>query len=1127
MTEEVSPDDSKFFEELKLENYTEYEEIFKIFAEYKAGKANIDQVHEKLFELRFRQLKKDDLKKILDETDLTPNGYVSVFNCIILLKKLIDAGTKEKLQRIEKRKGNGLFRMLDPNNYKRKARPYSDREKNKYAKLINKVLKDDQDCKSKIPIDATNDELFDKLKDGIILGKLLRLIKPDAVPDLKVGDNLNPYDKFDNVKKAVDAAKDLGCNTETTADDVADGDKGRDEDLLNEIFKLLDVPKDKIKDDPDADKLVKNKESKDDLCKLPTDDFLKRWFNNHLKNAGQPEVNNFGDDLKDCKPYIYVLNDLQPDTNDKKAADDPDLKNRANKAIEYGKNLGVESDITADDLMAGEEPLNTLYVADLYKAYMDGLNANNKEADDNVMRAYVKKMNQLLANDADCKDKVPINPEGDEVFDKVKDGVVLAKLENLADGDAVDENDLAKDPNMSEEDKSKNLDKVCDGAKKLGLKAKTKPGDIAAARKGKVEDLIGDILDKINVNKEVIKDDPEADKLLQGGETKDDLGNLPPEDFLKRWFNHRLKNAGHPNQVTNFTNELKDGEKYTILLNDLFPDDCDKSPMNESDPVKRAAKIIDNAKNVGVDTVVTPEQLASGNEKLNRLFTGEVYNAYANPYNVNERKAYCKLMNQIFANDPDTKDVIPLDPETTEVYDKVKDGKILAKLVNLIAPATIDDRVLVTDKPTRDDKLANLNLALNAAKSVGVICDTTAEDVLNGKRQPINDLLYNLLKPIALKKVKIQDFPQLLRLKQDKEEVEDLLTLGPEDLLIRWFNHHLKNAGHPELANLGDDVKDSARYTKLLNQLDKDKCDLSCIDEPDLKKRGEKTLDNGKKIGANVYILPEDIPSGNERLNTLFTAELYNANIGLSEATKEEKMQASKLLDDDAEGAREERAFKMWINSLKLEDTRKVHNLYEECRSAILLLKIIDKIKPGTVNWKVVELHTKNPFKLQVNCNEAINACKKSNYSIVGIGGQDIREGNKKYILAIVWQLMRAHTLKVIGSKPEEELIEWANGRVPAEYQIKSLKEKKLNDALFWIELIASIEPKVIRRDLVVKDNPSEKDREMNAKYALSVARGLGACIFIVWEDITEVKSRLLLTFLASLYDLAQTKEKK
>ena len=49
----------------------------------------------------------------------------------------------------------------------------------------------------------------------------------------------------------------------------------------------------------------------------------------------------------------------------------------------------------------------------------------------------------------------------------------------------------------------------------------------------------------------------------------------------------------------------------------------------------------------------------------------------------------------------------------------------------------------------------------------------------------------------------------------------------------------------------------------------------------------------------------------------------------------------------------------------------------------------------------------------------------------------------------------------------------------------------------------------------------------MNAKYALSVARGLGAMNFLFWEDITEVKPKLLLTFLASLYDVAQTLSNK
>ena len=122
---------------------------------------------------------------------------------------------------------------------------------------------------------------------------------------------------------------------------------------------------------------------------------------------------------------------------------------------------------------------------------------------------------------------------------------------------------------------------------------------------------------------------------------------------------------------------------------------------------------------------------------------------------------------------------------------------------------------------------------------------------------------------------------------------------------------------------------------------------------------------------------------------------------------------------------------------------------------------------------------------------------------------------------------MRAHTLKIIGEKSEEELISWANEKISEGRRIKSLKDKKLNDGLFWIELLESIKPKCIRWDLVVKENLSEKDKEMNAKYALSVARGLGAMIFVVWEDITEVKSKLLLTFLASLYDVAKTREKK
>lgn len=57
-------------------------------------------------------------------------------------------------------------------------------------------------------------------------------------------------------------------------------------------------------------------------------------------------------------------------------------------------------------------------------------------------------------------------------------------------------------------------------------------------------------------------------------------------------------------------------------------------------------------------------------------------------------------------------------------------------------------------------------------------------------------------------------------------------------------------------------------------------------------------------------------------------------------------------------------------------------------------------------------------------------AAKKLKLKLPGIGGSDIRDGNKKLIIAVVWQLVRLHYLKLIGSKTEEDLVKWANKMV-------------------------------------------------------------------------------------------------
>ena len=63
-------------------------------------------------------------------------------------------------------------------------------------------------------------------------------------------------------------------------------------------------------------------------------------------------------------------------------------------------------------------------------------------------------------------------------------------------------------------------------------------------------------------------------------------------------------------------------------------------------------------------------------------------------------------------------------------------------------------------------------------------------------------------------------------------------------------------------------------------------CGTDGLNEPDLKKRAGTVLANAPKIGAKVYIKDEDIPNGNEHLNTLFTCELFLANNGMGEPTE-------------------------------------------------------------------------------------------------------------------------------------------------------------------------------------------------------------------------------------------------
>jgi hypothetical protein len=227
-----------------------------------------------------------------------------------------------------------------------------------------------------------------------------------------------------------------------------------------------------------------------------------------------------------------------------------------------------------------------------------------------------------------------------------------------------------------------------------------------------------------------------------------------------------------------------------------------------------------------------------------------------------------------------------------------------------------------------------------------------------------------------------------------------------------------------------------------LNRLDKEKCSLDGLKEEDPVKRADTMIRNAESLGVPPLVRPSDITTGNVKINTIFVAELFNCKHGLEELNEEEKeaYAACGILNDDVEGSRDERAFRFWINSLNIEDLYINNNLYDEVSDGVAILKVITKLDPSAVDWKKIDKNPNNKFKQGINCGQIVEACKKLGLKIPGIGGSDFVEGNKKNIIAVVWQLVRLHYLKVIGSQTEDDLVKWANSMVE-DLKIKNFKD--------------------------------------------------------------------------------------
>lgn len=346
------------------------------------------------------------------------------------------------------------------------------------------------------------------------------------------------------------------------------------------------------------------------------------------------------------------------------------------------------------------------------------------------------------------------------------------------------------------------------------------------------------------------------------------------------------------------------------------------------------------------------------------------------------------------------------------------------------------------------------------------------------------------------------------------------------------------------VANFSKDVQDAENYTILLNQLAPSECSRGPLNIPDLHDRAEAVLQNADKLDCRKFLTAKSLVAGNPKLNLAFVAHLFNTHPGLDPLDETE---AAEIEDFDAEGEREARVFTLWLNSLDVNPV--VNSLFDDLRDGTVLLQAYDKVIPGSVQWRHVN---KAPaggelmrFKAVENTNYAVELGKQNRFSLVGIQGADIVDGQRTLTLAITWQLMRrdiTRTLQGLAKKvgmaeiTDAYMLKWANemaAKGGKGRNIRSFKDSSLGTGVFLLDVLNGMKSGYVDYSLV-NDGRTEDDAYLNAKLSISIARKMGATIWYVtvfrcWErikltlprlvpeDIVSVRSRLIVTFLGSL----------
>ncbi|GFZ01836.1 actin binding calponin homology (CH) domain-containing protein [Actinidia rufa] len=229
-----------------------------------------------------------------------------------------------------------------------------------------------------------------------------------------------------------------------------------------------------------------------------------------------------------------------------------------------------------------------------------------------------------------------------------------------------------------------------------------------------------------------------------------------------------------------------------------------------------------------------------------------------------EKASYVAHINNYLAEDEFLKGYLPMDPSTNDLFEIAKDGVLLwCKLINVAVPGTIDERAINTKRVLNPwERNENHTLCLNSAKAIGcTVVNIGTQDFIEGRfvnwlggpadkvlifvtcaydgwmwvvaqffvryqteenqsltgfkesspvtvRHLVLGVISQIIKIQLLADLNLRKTPQLVELVDDSKDVEELMSLPPEKILLRWMNFQLKKAGYTKtVTNFSSDIK--------------------------------------------------------------------------------------------------------------------------------------------------------------------------------------------------------------------------------------------------------------------------------------------------------------------------------